>query len=77
LGGGEGVAPEEFRGVSFALVECLASPRYRSVFPAFLKGMREGGEKLDDVVRKVYGVDRETFLTETGEWIAASYGGRR
>lgn len=75
LGGGEGVSPEEFRGVSFALVECLASPKYRGLFPAFLKGMREGGEKLDDVVKDVYGADRETFLTETGEWIAAAYGG--
>jgi hypothetical protein len=39
--------------------------------------MREGGEKLDDVVREVYGADRETFLTETGEWVAAAYGGGR
>jgi hypothetical protein len=77
MGGGEGVSPAEFRGVSFALVECLASPRYRALFPAFLKGMREGGEKLDDVVREVYGADRETFLTETGEWVAAAYGGGR
>jgi hypothetical protein len=77
LGGGEGVAAEEFRGVSFALVECLASPRYRALFPEFLKGMREGGEKLDEVVRAVYGVDREAFLTETGEWVAAAYGGGR
>lgn len=75
LGGGEAVSPEEFRGVSFALVECLASPKFRPLFPAFLKGMREGGEKLDDVVKDVYGADRETFLTETGEWVAAAYGG--
>ncbi|WP_337174546.1 c-type cytochrome domain-containing protein, partial [Paludisphaera sp.] len=77
LGGGEGVAADEFRGVSFALAECLTSPQYRAVFPEFLKGMREGGEKLDDVVRAVYGVDRQTFLTETGEWVAAAYGGGR
>lgn len=77
MGGGEGVTPDEFRGVSFALVECLSSPRYRSLLPAFLKGMREGGDKLDDVVREVYGVDRGTFLAETGEWVATTYGGGR
>ncbi|MDG3004422.1 c-type cytochrome domain-containing protein [Paludisphaera mucosa] len=75
LGGGEGVSPEEFRGVSFGLVECLNSPKYRPLFPQFLKEMSKGGEKLDDAIKEVYGADRESFLTETGEWIAATYGG--
>jgi len=75
LGGGEQVSPEEFRGVSFALVECLTSARYRALFPDFLKGMSQGGDKLDDVIKDVYGADRETFLNETGQWVASAYGG--
>ena len=75
-GGGDNVSPDEFRGVSFGLVECLTSPAFRRVFPQFLKEMsKRGGAKLDDVVKDVYGVNREAFLNQTGEWIASSYGG--
>ncbi|WP_165246466.1 c-type cytochrome domain-containing protein [Paludisphaera soli] len=74
LGGGDQVSADEFRGVSFALVECLASPKFRPLFADFLKGMSQGGEKLDDVVKEVYGADRETFLAETGDWVAMAYG---
>ncbi|AMV40114.1 c-type cytochrome domain-containing protein [Planctomyces sp. SH-PL62] len=75
LGGGEQVSPEEFRGVSFALVECLTSPHFRPLFGDFLTGMSKGGDKLDDVIKDVYGADRETFLNETGDWVASTYGG--
>lgn len=77
LGGVRGVAADEFQGISFGLVECLASPQYQRLFPAFAKGMSAGPEKLDDVVKEVYGAPRDVFLRVTGEWIAANYGRAR
>ncbi len=77
LGGGQDVTVDEFRAVSFALVECLTSPNYRRLFPELVKGMSKGGEKLDDVIKEVYGVTREDFLQETGNWVAMAYGGDR
>lgn len=75
-GGGDNVSPDEFRGISFGLVECLTSPMYRPLFPQFFKGMsKQGGAKLDEVVKEVYGVERDVFLNQTGEWIASAYGG--
>jgi hypothetical protein len=60
--------------VSFAIVECLTSPTYRQLFPAFARGMAAGKEKLDDVVKAVYDVDRDVFLNNIGEWVAEKYG---
>lgn len=77
LGGGRGMAADEFQAISFALVECLASPQYLRLFPAFAKGMSAGPEKLDDVVKEVYGAPRDVFLRVTGEWVAANYGRAR
>jgi len=74
LGGGRGMTADEFQAISFALVECLASPQYQRLFPEFAKGMSQGAEKLDDVVNEVYGVPRDVFLNVTGEWIATAYG---
>lgn len=75
LGGGREMAGDEFRAISFAMVECLASPQYQRLFPAMAKGMSEGQEKLDDVIKDVYGVSRDVFLNVTGEWVAGAYGG--
>lgn len=75
LGDGDGVSQQEFRAVSLALVECLTSPRFRELFPALAKGMTQGGDKLDDVLKNVYGATRDVFFNVTGEWVAAAYGG--
>lgn len=77
LGGGREMSGEEFRAISFALVECLASPQYQRLFPAMAQGMSEGQEKLDEVVKDVYGVSRDVFLGVTGDWVAGAYGGVR
>jgi Planctomycete cytochrome C len=74
LGDGAGVSPDEFRAISFALVECLTSPRYRELFPDLITGLRKGGDKLDDVLKDVYGATREEFFNDTGVWVAESYG---
>lgn len=77
LGDGPEMAADEFRAISFALVDCLASPQYQRLFPQLVKGMSQGREKLDDVVKDVYGVTRDVFLNVTGEWVAGAYGGAR
>ena len=74
LGESSHVSAEEVRGVGFAIVECLMSPTYRQLFPAFVKGMGAGKEKLDDVVKDVFGATREEFLNNTGDWVAERYG---
>ena len=47
----------------------------RQGFPAFVYGMAQGGEKLDEVLQTVYGGTREEFLDGTGDWVAAHYRG--
>jgi hypothetical protein len=42
--------------------------------PYFLKGMLEGGEKLDDVIAQCLQGNREAFLAASGEFIGANYG---
>ncbi len=76
MGDGDGVSAQEFHAISFAMVECLNSARFRPLFPALVKGMAEqGGTKLDDVIQNVYGANREVFYETTGEWLSAAYGG--
>jgi hypothetical protein len=75
LGDGDGLAPEEFKAISLALVECLNSAQFRPLFPAAAKGLSQGGDKLDDVIKEVYGTTRDVFLNVTGEWVAEAYGG--
>src|SRR5262249_53931831 len=48
------VNSDEIRAVGFAIVESLLTPEFRQSFPAFASGMREGKEKLDDVLKDVY-----------------------
>jgi hypothetical protein len=74
LGEGNQVSAEEIRAVGFAIVECLMTPDYRQAFPAFARGMSAGKEKLDDVLKDVYGASREDFLNKTGDWVAERYG---
>jgi hypothetical protein len=74
LGEGNQASAEDVRAVGFAIVESLMTPDYRQAFPAFAKGMSQGGEKLDDVLKDVYGATREDFLKSTGDWVAQRYG---
>lgn len=74
LGEASHASAEDVRAVGFAVVECLMSANYRQLFPAFVKGMEAGKEKLDDVVKEVYGATREDFLSITGDWVAERYG---
>jgi hypothetical protein len=74
LGEGDRVSAEEVRGVGFAIVAALMTPEFRASFPAFARGMSKGKERLDDVLKEVYGATREDFLNKTGDWVAERYG---
>jgi len=74
LGEGDHVSAEEIRAVGFAVVEFLMTPEFRASFPAFAQGMSKGKERLDDVLKEVYRADREVFLNQSGDWVAATYG---
>ena len=74
LGEGDHVSAEEIRAVGFAVVEFLMTPEFRASFPAFAHGMSKGKERLDDVLKEVYRADREVFLNQSGDWVAATYG---
>ena len=74
LGEGDQVSAEEIRAVGFAMVEFLMTPEFRASFPAFAQGMSKGKERLDDVLKEVYRADREVFLNQSGDWVAATYG---
>ena len=72
---GDQLPGEEFRAVSFALVECMMRSEFGEDFPSFLHAMLEGGQgATDDVLRNVYNGTREEFLNLTGQWVATHYG---
>ena len=73
LGGADQITADGVHSVGFALVEAMMSGM-RQGFPAFVNGMLQGGEKLDEVLQTVYGGTREEFLDGTGDWVAAHYG---
>lgn len=74
LGETDQVSAEEMRAISLAIVESLLAPDFRASFPLFVRGMSQGKERLDDVLKEVYGASREDFLNSTGDWIAKQYG---
>jgi len=75
MGGTDQITADSLRAVGFALVESMMSIEVnRRYFPAFVSGMLEGGDKLDDTLQKVFHGSREEFINDTGEWIAARYG---
>jgi hypothetical protein len=74
LGGIEQMTSDGLHAIGFALVEAMMA-EMRQGFPAFVNGMLQGGEKLDEMLEKVYGGSREEFLEGTGDWIAARYRG--
>ena len=46
----------------------------KSELPAFVKGMQAGGDKLDDVLEKVLGGNRDAFLEGSQNFIMRKYG---
>jgi len=74
LGESEQAGVEDLRAVGFAIVEAILNSDLRGAFPAFARGMGKGKEKLDDILKDVYGMTREDFLNQTGDWVASRYG---
>jgi hypothetical protein len=74
MGGSDQITSDGLRSISFALVEAIMSSPMRQGFPAFVSGMLEGGEKLDDMLQRVYGGTREEFINSTQNWVAEKYG---
>jgi mono/diheme cytochrome c family protein len=73
LGATDRITAESLQAVGFALVEAMMSGM-RQGFPDFVQGMIQGGDKLDDMLKEVYGGTREEFLDGTADWVAAHYG---
>lgn len=72
MGATDRVTAESLQAIGFALVEAMTS--MSQGFPEFVHGMLQGGDKLDDVLKEVYGGTREEYLEITGDWIATHYG---
>lgn len=72
--GGE-TKPEAIRAVGFGIVGAiLSNPQSRQLFPSFVREMLDGGEKLDEVVQNLFGMNRNEFLQRTGEYVEARSG---
>lgn len=71
--GGEGDV-ETIRAIGFSLCEWMAA-NYRPVFPAFMRFMMQGQEKLDDAIKEGFGLGatRDGFLELWGSWVATRY----
>ncbi|HEY2154066.1 MAG TPA: c-type cytochrome domain-containing protein [Isosphaeraceae bacterium] len=70
---GDQTKPEAVRAVGFAIAEWISTAA-PDALPYFLKGMFEGGEKLDDVIVQCLQGNREAFLAGSGEFVGANYG---
>ena len=73
LGQTDQITADGIHAIGFALVEAMMS-EMRQGFPAFVQGMVQEGNKLDEALQQVYGGTRQEFLDGTGEWVAAHYG---
>ncbi len=69
---GDQTKPEAVRAVGFAIVEWISTAA-PDALPYFLKGMLEGGEKLDEVIAQCLQGNREQFLAGSGEFVGANY----
>lgn len=68
----------DIQAVGFAIVEAMLSTAYyQRGFSRFVAGLLKGQDKLDDMLSSGYQVTRENFLDQTGNWVAAHYGGLR
>jgi hypothetical protein len=70
---GDSARTDEIRAVGYVVIDWLASEA-RPRLPAFVKGMQEGAEKLDDVIGTVLDGNREMFLTLSADYIMRKYG---
>jgi hypothetical protein len=70
--------PRTIRAMGFSLVDWLASTN-RLAYYGFVRGMLEGQEKLDEVIKAGWGPDakRDQFIELWGNFVAARYGVRR
>ena len=73
---GDQTKPETVRAVGFAIAEWISSAA-PDAMPYFLKGMLEGGEKLDDVIARCLQGNREQFLAGSGDFVSSHYGRSR
>jgi mono/diheme cytochrome c family protein len=72
---GDDAAGETLQALGFSLIEWLASS-FRQQFPFFVRGMLQGPEKLDDVIKTCFGpqVARDQFLAVWGRFVVERYG---
>ena len=73
LGATDRITAESLQAIGFALVEAMTSGMSQG-FPDFVAGMLQGGDKIDEVLKEVYGGTREEFLDGTADWVASHYG---
>jgi Planctomycete cytochrome C len=69
-----GADADGLHAIGFALVEAMMKTEMRQRFPAFVNGMLQGGEKLDEMLQKNFNGTREEFIQETGNWVFNQYG---
>ncbi len=74
LGGADSISVDALHSIGFALVEAMKTTEMAPRFPAFVNGMLQGGEKLDEMLDKVFEGTREEFIEDTGNWVAKRYG---
>ncbi len=73
---GDTIKPETVRAVGFAICDWLFSTD-PNAFANFVRGMLEGGPKLDDAIGAALNSNREQFLAASEEFIAQRYGSIR
>lgn len=67
---------DTLRAMGYSLFDFLAATNRPKLAP-FTRGMLDGGEKLDDGLRLLFGATRQDFLTSWGRFVAAKYGRAR
>jgi hypothetical protein len=74
LGSTDQISSDALHSIGFALVEAMLKSEMQPRFGAFVNGMLQGGEKLDEMLGKVFEGTREEFIEDTGNWVAKRYG---
>ncbi len=60
--------------MGFSLIEFLNSGPTKGQFPALVRGLLDGGTKLDEGLMQLFGANRQDFLTNWGQFVASRYG---
>jgi len=66
---------ETIRALGYSLIDWLSNAQKPKV-PPFVRGMLDGGDKLDDGIQYLFGTDRRQFLLAWGQWAASRYSRR-